>query len=495
MGLVIPILVFFMGTGGSAGAEEDPLKAHLLRIAGSEAFRAAHLGIAIESVRTGNPVFVLHGEKRFLPASNMKLYTSAAALLALGLDFTYRTVVMTDGAVESGTLRGNIIIRASGDPTISGYFHNNNPLAIFEDWADAFLRKGITKVEGDIIVDNSLFHDSPLGAGWHWDDTDQCYSAPKDAFSYNNNCLALTVTPGRKTGDAALFELEPRTTYFTILNRATTGIPGSGVRIEATSGEDGRTITLSGSIPAQGQNVIRYLAVRHPAEFGAFVLRETLKSKGISVKGRLACLRGSCEGNGSKNGEKAIGQTGTILAVYRSPKLSEILKVINGLSNNLYAESVLLTIAAQAGREVNTREAVIVVREVFEKAGIELTDLHMADGSGLSRYNLITPGDTVRLLSGMARNPQFKVFLGSLATPGHEGTLRNWPKEKDIDDPVRAKTGTMKHIRNLSGYVTTKGGEILAFSLLCNNFNTSNATIDKLYGNILSAIIDLQGTR
>ena len=168
-----------MSSASQASPEIELLRADLTRIVDDEAFQSAHVGIAIQSVKNATPLFLYNEKKRFVSASNMKLYTTAAALLSLSPDFTYETKVMTNGVITQDVLKGDLIIVASGDPTISGHFNNNNPTQVFEDWANALIQKGIRKIDGDIVIDNTYFNDSPFGAGWHWDDMSRCYSSGK----------------------------------------------------------------------------------------------------------------------------------------------------------------------------------------------------------------------------------------------------------------------------------------------------------------------------
>ena len=234
------------------------------------------------------------------------------------------------------------------------------------------------------------------------------------------------------------------------------------------------------------------MAAKNPAEFGAYVLKETLLSKGVEVNGNIFCTRGGC--NQVKD-LKALTTNGTpssltTLAVYRSPKLSEIIKVINKISNNLYAEDLLLTIAKERHKEGNSVEAALAVRETLKKAGLNPEGLYMVDGSGLSRFNLMTPQETVQLLAIMARSPYTEIFYNSLAIPGEEGTLKDRRKGTSTTAliNIRGKTGTMTHVRNLSGYVTTNNGELLAFSFLCNNYNVPGNVIDNLYDRIIARL-------
>ncbi len=202
---------FFAWPAGQDPGTEGTLRRDLAAILDEAPLRPAHVGIIVESLATGNRLFEYNGEKRFVPASNMKLFTTAAALLALSPDFRYETRLFTDGMVHSGVLRGNLIIKGSGDPTISGYFNDNNPLYVFEQWASKLKEAGIREVRGNIVIDNSLFSGRPYGAGWLVEDTTNCYSAPKDAFTFNNNCVQLDISPALKPGEHARIVMEPVT--------------------------------------------------------------------------------------------------------------------------------------------------------------------------------------------------------------------------------------------------------------------------------------------
>ncbi len=491
-GLIGFFMLLSLSSVSQASPEIESLRVDLKRIVDDKAFQSAHVGIAIQSVKNTAPLFLYNEKKRFVSASNMKLYTTAAALLSLSPDFIYETKVMTNSVISQDVLKGDLIIVASGDPTISGHFNNNNPTQVFEDWADALIQKGIRKIDGDIIIDNTYFNDSPFGTGWNLDDMSRCYSAAKDAFSFNNNCIALTISPGKKIGAPATIEIEPKTGYVKVSGNITTSGEHSVLDIKTEYLNNSKTIVISGTIPLNHKSSIKYMAAVNPAEFGATVLKETFLGKGIEVNGNIFCTRGGCSQIKdvkalSINEEQPLQTT---FATYRSPKLSEIIKVINKISNNLYAENLLLTIAKERHKEGHAKEALLAVQEILKKAGLNQEGLFMADGSGLSRFNLITPYETVRLLSIMARSPHAEVFYNSLAIAGEEGTLKDRQKGTSVNPlaNVRAKTGTMAHVRNLSGYITTKNGELLAFSFLCNNYNAPANAIDNLYDRILARL-------
>jgi len=320
---------------------------------------------------------------------------------------------------------------------------------------------------------------------------DHCYATAIDAFSFNNNCIALTISPDTSVGEPAKVGMEPDTTYVAVLNGIATAGPGSIAQVEAHYSPGAKTIVLSGTVPVGQKDYIKYVAVRNPAEFGAYVFKEILLSRNIELASKIYCTGGGCsrirEPGSSPDGPQLLPLT--VLAVYRSPKLVDIIKVVNKISNNLYAENLFLTIAKANQKAGNPGEAARAVGEILKNAGLHPEGLYMVDGSGLSRLGLITPGETVDLLNMMARNPYFEAFSSSLAVPATEGTLKNWPTGKSAAaGNVRAKTGTMTNVRNLSGYVTTKDGELLAFSFLCNNYSMPRADLDALYAKILARL-------
>ncbi len=252
-----------------------------------------------------------------------------------------------------------------------------------------------------------------------------------------------------------------------------------------------RTLNASGTVAPGSEATTHYIAVAHPAYFGGFVFKETLASGGISMKGGIVCTR-NCPTTVATPVEKKKDPWKTI-AVYRSPKLSEIIKVVNKMSNNLYAELLLLTIGKAAGNVSGTQGATVAAISSLKSAGIDTEGLTMADGSGLSRYNLVTPRSVIQLLKVMANGPYAPQFMGSLPAMSTEGTLKNRLKGSQAVGRIRAKTGTMVHVRSLSGYITTKHDETLVFSILCNNFDVPVSTIDDVMNRIILRLLEYQG--
>jgi D-alanyl-D-alanine carboxypeptidase/D-alanyl-D-alanine-endopeptidase (penicillin-binding protein 4) len=476
---VLCALDLFAGAAAAGTLEEDITA--ILRDPGLE---SAHLGIVVESLTTGRRIFSYNAGKRFVPASNMKLFTTAAAILALSPDFRWETRLLMNGTVASGVLDGDIIVEGSGDPTISGYFHQGDVLHVFRQWATALKEQGVREIGGDLVIDNSAFPDKPYGKGWDIDPVN-CFSAPRDAFTFNNNCIQLDITPSDKTAEALRIAMEPVTEYVS-LTRGLTRRRDAGPDIVNLEYTTPRTLSITGLIGPGTTTVTRYVAVNHPAYFGGFVLRETLQASGITVKGDILCAR-NCPKTVDIRTRKEKG-TWRTAAVYRSVRLAEIIKVVNKLSNNLYAE-LLLFATGRATGATGTQASAEVALAALRRAGVDTSGVVMADGSGLSRHDLVTPDSVAQVLRIMAEGPHARTFIDSLPVMSVDGTLGARLQGSRAAERVRAKTGTMTHVRSLSGYVTTMKGERLAFSIFSNN-HVATSTVDTAVDRIILRLLD-----
>lgn len=456
----------------------ERLRSELDCLIKDEKLSSAHLGIHIESLDTGEVMYHHNENKLFIPASNIKLFTTAAGLIYLSPNFTYETELLTNGNIESGILKGDLIIIGRGDPTISGYFNDGNTTKVFENWADTLSYLGIKEIRGNIVVDNSYFDDIPMGEGWSWDDEIFWYSARKDAFSFNDNSIDIFIYHGDSIGAPARVRTKPQTKYINIVNKVITGNQSSEADVSFKMLYDTNNLEISGIFPINSEEYGKSIAVKNPAHYGAFVFGETLMRKGITFTGKVY-IAGK---------EQPLFQNRKRLAFYRSPRLDEIIYVINKKSKNLHAEQLLLTIGREFKGKGDSKTAISAIREFLEGIGINTDNFFMVDGSGLSRYNLVTPKKVVELLRFMARHRYFDLYYNSLPIAGIDGTLKNRMKAAPCKNNLRAKTGSMNHIRNLSGYATTKDGEMMVFSMMCNHYITPAQYVDDLYERICSRL-------
>jgi D-alanyl-D-alanine carboxypeptidase/D-alanyl-D-alanine-endopeptidase (penicillin-binding protein 4) len=417
-------------------------------------------GIHVKSIADKQTLYARNERKLFIPASNMKLFTTAVALAKLGPEFTFTTRLYAGGYSRGSMLRGDLFVRGAGDPTISESFHGR-ATAVFEEWAGQLRRMGIREIKGDIVGDDNLFDEKELGAGWSWDDELTCYSARISALSFNDNCIRVTVLPGRNAGDRAIVRTEPLSGYPKITCTVTTVSDPGSVAINAHRDFGTHSIALSGQIPVASPPFRVRFSVGNPTLFAATVLKETLERSGIRVRGKARDI--------DDTGKKPAYAGMRLVASYRSPPLSVIIGHVNKRSQNLYAELLFRTLGSIYAAEGSTEKSAHVVKEWLSNVGILPDTLAIYDGSGLSRLNLVSPQHVTSLLEYMAGHPYFDYFYHSLPVAGVDGTLATRMQNTEAESRVRAKTGTLTHMVSLSGYLKDINDAWIAFSIMSNN--------------------------
>jgi len=425
----------------------------------------------VKDVETGYAWYQKDVGRSFIPASNTKLYTTAAALDLLGADFRYETGIWTDGVISDGVLSGNLIIQGSGDPVIGGRFNGGDITQTFRQWADSLKSAGVYRIDGLIIGDDDAFDDQELGYGWQWDDLDYWYAAEISALSFNDNCIDFQLIARAENMPAELKWEPMMTTYIQATNTSKTIAAGGSISENYRRAKDSNSFTLGSSVPV-GRTDFESLTVHNPTAYFVHVLREVLLQEGIAVEGLSMDI---------DDLPLKPGTDRTHLFSYFSPPFRDIIKVLNKNSQNLYAEQVLKTLAFQLPvsgfTPGSSAMGIARARKVFGIAGLDTLHLQLVDGSGLARQNLVTSDMTTALLQYMAKHPDAdtrSAFLDSLPIGGVDGTLSSSMKETAAANNVRAKTGTVGNASALSGYVTTASGSRLVFSIMANHFTESS---------------------
>ena len=498
-------------------------------------FENAWWGVHVRDLNTGATLFSRNALRGFMPASNTKLYTTAAALELLGEDFTYETKLWKQGEQTGSTFRGTLIVEGSGDPTISGRFNDDDRTEVFRNWADSLKALGITRIEGAIIGDDGFFDDVPLGRSWSWDYTSYWYAAEMGALSFNDNTIDVTMV-GKVEGQPAELTWEPfGTNYVEIINETIT-VPRNAPR---RAGYDRpwttNTIRITNEVPLR--DTVRYApSITRPARYFIHVMREEFERQGISVTATLHDHTDLLELTAREPNATLLQhyqnyrRRATPIATHTSPPLAEIVYIINQRSQNFYAENLLKTIGAwyrmalQENPEINPLlgHSPRILREtaagaawfeegsvlasandgfdaawnVFGAAGVDTTRLRLADGSGLSRVNVVSPSMTTAVLEYMWHHPDEAIrtaFDRSLPRPGEEiGTITNMFRNGAARNSVRAKTGTIGMARALSGYVIAADGTPLAFSIMVNHHTVSNVAANRIIENVVNALAEAQ---
>ena len=431
-------------------------------------------GVDIRSAETGAVVFQHNADRLMMPASNMKILTLAAAAQVLGWDHRFATTLETSAPIENGVLRGDLVIRGSGDPTIST--RGDRAKLVFDEWANALRAAGISSIQGRIVGDDQAFDDEGLGPGWAWDYLEAGYASPIGALQYNENVAELTVTPGGASGDPAAVRLEAGS-GLTVVNRVRTepaaGDSGQRGSINVRRRVDRPELEVSGTIPLGSPAVTRVVAVVNPTVFFSQGLKDALVSRGIAVTGEAA------DGDDVaaelvRNGAPSFRVLHTTL----SPTLLEIGTVLMKVSQNQYGETLLKAIGAKQGGLGSTLAGRRAAAQAFAAWNVPEDAYVMSDGSGLSRYNYVAATAVTSVLRRMYSDPRHREsFLATLPIAAKDGTISTRMLHTRAAENARAKTGSIANVRSLSGFVRTRDGEMLVFSIIANDFVIPAATI------------------
>jgi D-alanyl-D-alanine carboxypeptidase/D-alanyl-D-alanine-endopeptidase (penicillin-binding protein 4) len=456
-------------------------------IFGDTLFAGANWGVVIKSEETGRVLYERNPGKMFVPASNMKLVTGAAALETLGPGWRYRTALVSAGPVSGGVLRGDLVVIGSGDPTIAADYQDGDPLRIFRAWADSLRAHGITRISGRVVGDDDAFDDLALGAGWSWDDLNDYYSAEIGGLEYNLGVLGVSVAPGDRAGSPGRVTLLPATSYVPVENRTVTRAGAPTEDVSAVRQPVGTGIVIDGTVSTDTPGVRTDVAVRNNTAYFVTVLRETLIAAGIRVEGAAV-----------DQDDLAPAQRPArrdTLFVHASAPLAKILPGFEKPSQNQVGEQLLKTMGRAFRGEGSARAGIAVVDSLFRGWGLPTRRLRQADGSGLSRYNLVAPELLIALLEHMRRSPNYATFYASLPVAGVDGTLENRMRNTPLQGNVHAKTGTVSNVRSLSGYMTTAAGEPMVFSMIVNHHTVTSRDADRLAESALLRLYSLPRTR
>ena len=531
-----------------------------------EWLRYGYCGVVVRDLQTGETLYKRDSERMLIPASNMKLLVSSAALHRLGPDYRFRTRVWMRGTLlPNGTLQGDLILQGLGDATLE--------MRGLETLAQQVRQAGVQRVQGYLLYDDSWLDAERYGFGWSSDDEPFGYQAQMSALCAERNAVRLYAKPATQVGEPVQLRLEPDTDYMELVNRTRTverGAANTGIRATRTRARN--QIIVDGTLPLGSEEVFvgRY-SVENPSRYTAHLFRQALQASGVVVergivpalapfaplsraagekrrgeppfaptplsrlvgeglltrvhqphsfgargsgfsqagsphslpspplsRGERVRVRGDsiphvgkkfpCEPallyliavplprerpgvRANKSNHDAL----TLLAEHLSPPMREVVALINKPSDNLLTEITLKTLGKEIRGEGTTAAGVQVLREFLQSAGLEMGAVHIVDGSGLSRINGVSPENFVRLLEYMHRSPHAEAFRESLPVYGVDGTLRNRLRGTPVQGNGYAKTGSLNRVSSLSGYLRTKSGRWLAFSIIMNAYNASGA--------------------
>jgi D-alanyl-D-alanine carboxypeptidase/D-alanyl-D-alanine-endopeptidase (penicillin-binding protein 4) len=432
----------------------------------------SHVGVSVIDVATGETVYAHQATKLYTPASLVKLLTSGAALAYLGAQKRFATRLLVDGPTEGGLVRGHLMLKGEGDPTLA--------VADLDAMAARLKAQGIKTVTGDVVADAGYFQPKAAGApGWAWDDLVEPYAPPVSALSLSHNIIEVGVAPALLPGEAARVTLRPMSNYLALQAKVTTVAPNAAYTLDLIRqpGPAGKEAwQLRGSFPAGAEPVTLGHAIADPARFAAVAMKEALERQGIQVHGTARL------GTAPANARAVVS--------HQSAPLADIVRTMNKESDNLIAETLLFHLGVRGHGAPGTREKGLRILAGFlERAGWPATGYRLEDGSGLSRYDAVTPAQLTALLRAMpAESLAYPAYLISLPVGGIDGTLAGRMGAPELRGRMRAKTGTMSGVSGLAGYLTTESGRTLAVAIMVNGFVGPAAKARELQDALVKAI-------
>jgi serine-type D-Ala-D-Ala carboxypeptidase/endopeptidase (penicillin-binding protein 4) len=483
--------------GGSAAATAtNPAAARFAKradaVLGSEPASQGAWGLVIADGETGETLFEQNAAKYFVPASNMKLFTTALALGKLGPDFRFHTTLESAGVIDpSGELTADVVLVGRGDPNLSNRKFPFNlkeefdgpPEKVLAELADQLVAKGMKSISGDIVGDDSYFPRERFPNGWEIDDMVWEYGAAISALVVNDNTTTVTLTPAAAVGDAVQAEVAPRTPDFIVDNRVVTSAANVKADLTLTREPGAHLVVVSGTLPQKSAPRKLVLAIEEPAMNAATLLKALLEERGVKVSGGLRARH--------EEVAEPPGVAPTVLAEHVSIPLRDSVKLVNKISQNLHTEVLLRAAMRQTAATWSSPDELLkFAANFYAGMGIAAGDVMQTDGSGLSRHDMVTPRAVIALLRYAQQQPWFESYYASLPVAGIDGTLEERMKNTPAAGRVHAKTGSVEHVRTMSGFADTAGGRRLVFSFLSNNQGGKNHEATDALAGLCVAMIE-----
>ena len=494
-GLVATVAAVAAAVGGvvtqSAGAptavqatavQATGLQQQLDSLLNDSRYDGSQVALVVRDATTGETLYDRNGAQRMLPASNTKLFTSTAAMHVLAPSYRFHTDVLTTAPVHAGKLDGDLYLKGYGDPT-----------ALESDYvglAKQLRAAGVRTVDGDLIADDTYFDHVRLGDSWAWDDEPFYYNAQISALTlapntdYDSGTAIVESRPGAAAGAPVKLSLVPANGVLKLINTATTGAAGSANTLNIERDHGTNIVRVTGSVPLGASVGQEWVTVWEPELYAADVFRRALAAQGISVDGRI------------KNAATPTGAHQ--LARDESMTLGELLTPFLKLSNNMHAETLVKAMGAVAEADGSWPAGLGVVTDYAKSIGVDTSRIRLSDGSGLSRKVNVTADSVTDVLIGAQKEPWWQQWYDALPIAGNParfvgGTLRSRMVNTPAANNLHGKTGSLTGVTALSGYVSTKDGRKLVFSMISNNYLSSPRSIEDAVGITLASWSD-QGT-
>ncbi|WED43263.1 D-alanyl-D-alanine carboxypeptidase/D-alanyl-D-alanine-endopeptidase [Legionella cardiaca] len=431
--------------------------------------RSLNIGVEVVDLTTGAILYRRNQDRTFVPASNMKLFSDAAALMVLGPDYRFKNQLSTNASqLQQGILKGSLYLHLSGDPSF-----NHERLAILLAGLKAW---NINRIQGNVYIDSSHANVNPYPPGWLAEDLIYSYGAPLAPVMIDTNRLTVTVNPSAKIGEPAVVETDDASGSIHINNEVITKAKGNRCGVDFSVDQE-NNLSVRGCVTVGQWAVQQQMAIRNPLAYAQGLIKRQLAEANIVLEGSVLL------------GKAPAGSL--LIATESSKPIAQLMADTLKPSDNLYADSLFLHAAEKLhGSPVNWAQAQPLIKKfIQEQTGVELNNAILTDGSGLSRDDLLTPGQTASLLRFLYdRFPLSYEYISALPVSGRDGTLQKRFKKPTQQDLVRAKTGTMRGIVSLSGYLYTANAHTLAFAIFINNVPGTKPEISGKYRYLVDAL-------
>ena len=458
--------------GGCASV--SPTSNALDQLLADPALHGASVSLMVRDARSGATLYQHNPRTRLVPASNLKLLTTAAAMDVLGPQYRFATQLLSNGIRQGDRLTGNLYLRGLGDPTMQ--------FADYQALAAQLASQGVRQVQGDIVFDDTWFDAERLGVDWSHDDETTYYGAQISALTVSPNAdfdagsVLVTAKAPVRVGQPVSVEIFPPTDYLQLSNRAVSG-PGNTYGINRRHGTN--LLQLSGAV-APGRQSPQLVSVWEPTQLVANLFEQALKQQGITVLGR-----------------RVLGATSpagvTVLAEHQSAPLQELITPLLKLSNNNMSEALLKAMGRKTANSGTAAAGVAAVDGFLKRQGVDTATLKQVDGSGLSRQNLVSSQTLTDLLLAASKQPWFNAWYTALPIAGNTdrmtgGSLRYRLRGTPAENNLHAKTGSMGGVSSLSGYITDAHGRRLVFSMISNNYVVAGAQVKAVENRVAVAL-------
>ena len=433
-------------------------------------FVQGRVGIVIKDLSHSRLLVDYNSDKFLIPASVQKILTTFASLDIFGPSYRFHTNLGYNGVIKDSILYGDLIIKGYGDPTTGS--ENFDDTMFLSSFVEAVKKAGIKQIKGNIVADASYFDPLPTPAKWTWEDLGNYYGAAPTALCIYDNTYRLvmrTFSPGQPARIITIVPQIPglklhsyvRSAYIRSDQSYIIGSPGCMER------------SIVGRLPAHRKEFIVKGAIPDPPLFFAQLIREALDTAGIIIEGKACTARADTMVN--------------LFTLY-SPSLLQIIQLTNHKSVNLYAEVLLKHLALKYADTADTRTGITALYNFWASRGVDTSQMILYDGSGLSRYNVLTPGLMASVLESIYHSRNFDNFLTSLPVAGNSGTLKYIGRRTLLQDHFYAKSGSMRRVRNYAGYFFDKKGNVYSVVIMLNDFTCSQAVARREIVNFLTTI-------